>query len=92
MRFPRSRGSRIYLAQLLTVAVGLLLIAVDAWRLGVGVIGASFIVAACLRALVTPEEHGMLRVRGKVFDVGWMLLLGVALVALAIVVPPQPPL
>ncbi|MFD1859538.1 DUF3017 domain-containing protein [Aeromicrobium camelliae] len=92
MKLPRSRGSRIYLAQLVAVAVGLLLIAVDAWRLGVGVIGASFIVAAGLRAVVTPDEHGMLRVRGKVFDIAWMLLLGVALVTLAIVVPPQPPL
>ncbi|WP_166375918.1 DUF3017 domain-containing protein [Aeromicrobium phragmitis] len=92
MKLPRSRGSRIYLAQLVVVAVGLLLIAVDAWRLGVGVVGASFIVAAGLRAVVTPDEHGMLRVRGKAFDIAWMLLLGVALVTLAIVVPPQPPL
>lgn len=92
MKLPRSRGSRIYLAQLLTVALGLLLVALDAWRLGVGIVGTSFIVAAGLRAVVTPDEHGMLRVRGKVFDVGWMLLLGVALIVLAIVVPPQPPL
>lgn len=86
---PRSRGSQIYLVQLLVVAVGLALVIAGLWRAGLLVVGASFIVSAFAR-LVVPSDHvGMLRVRGKAFDVFWTGALGVALVALALVVPPR---
>ncbi len=92
MRPPRSRGSRIYLIQLVAVAAGLILVVAGAWRVGVVTIGVSFLIAAALRAVVTPDQYGMLRVRGKAFDMAWMLLLGGALVFLAVNIPSQPPL
>lgn len=87
---PRSRGSQIYLMLLSAVAVGLVLVVTGPWRVGLGVMGAAFVLGALSRA-VTPTSHqGMLAVRGRFFDVVWTLVLGGALVVLAFVVPPPP--
>lgn len=88
---PRSRGSQIYLALLTGVAVGLVLVLVGPWRAGVLVIGLSFVLGALARAVVPQDHLGMLRVRGRTFDITWMATLGVSLSVLALVVPPQPP-
>ena len=88
---PRSRGSQVYLLLLLTVAVGLALVAIGPWRVGLGVIGGVFLVGAVARMVVPPDHIGMLRVRGASFDVLWMTSLGVSLLVLAAIVPPGPP-
>ena len=36
------------------------------------------------------HDVGMLRVRGRTFDIVWMLVLGASLGVLALVIPPQP--
>lgn len=87
MKLPRSYGSRIYLLHLVAVATGIALVISGWWRYGVVVIGASFIASALFRVIVPLDHTGMLRVRGKVFDVIWMGFLGVSLVILALVVP-----
>lgn len=87
---PVSQGSRLYLIQLALIAVGLLLMIFGWWRQGVIVFGASFIASAVLRIVVPDRQTGMLRVRGKVFDVFWTALLGSALIVLAISIPLQP--
>lgn len=87
---PRSRGSQIYLTILVGVVVGLGFVAVGSWRVGILVVGVSFVVAALARVLVPQAHVGMLRVRGKVFDVAWTATLGGALVVLSFVVPPGP--
>jgi len=87
VKLPRSHGSRIYLLHLLAVAAGLVLIGTGPWRAGVVLIGASFIAAAAARTVIPLDHTGMLRVRGKLFDVVWMGFLGVSLVVLALVVP-----
>ncbi len=90
MKLPRSRGSQFYLVQLVVVAAGLVLLGLGSWRLGVAVVGGSFVVGAVARLVVPVEHTGMLRVRSKVFDMTWMILVGVALVLLALVIPDQP--
>lgn len=61
----------------------------DAWRLGCVIIGGSLGVGALLR-LVLPGKHaGLLAVRGRAFDVAFLLLGGAAIVILALVVPPS---
>ena len=90
MKGPRSRGSQLYLLHLLAVLVGLVLVVVGPWRLGIVVIGGAFIVGALARSVVPIDHTGMLRVRGKAFDVFWTTTLGVALVVLALVIPGQP--
>jgi hypothetical protein len=90
MRGPRSRGSRIYLVQLVAVAAGIALVVANQWRVGIIVVGAAFVAGAAAR-VVTPLAHtGMLRVRGKIFDIAWMTLLGVSLITLALIIPTQP--
>ncbi len=90
MKLPRSRGSQFYLVQLVVVAAGLVLLGLGSWRLGVAVVGGSFVVGAVARLVVPVEHTGMLRVRSKIFDMTWMILVGVALVLLALVIPDQP--
>ena len=88
MKLPRSRGSQFYLLTLLGVFIGLVVVVFGVWRLGIYVIGATF-VANALGRLVVPEAHkGMLNVRGRSFDVFWTMTLGVSLLILAAVVPP----
>lgn len=88
---PRSRGSQIYLCLLVGVAVGLTAVVAGPWRLGIMIVGVTFMVGALARVVVPLDHVGMLRVRGRTFDIVWMLLLGVSLGVLALVVPPQPP-
>jgi hypothetical protein len=90
VRLPRSRGSQLYLLQLLVVAVGLVLVAVGLWRPGVVAMGLAFVTGAVARSVVPIDHTGMLRVRGKVFDIAWMTTLGVALIILPILIPDQP--
>lgn len=90
MKAPRSRGSQLYLLQLVCVAAGLVLVVLDQWRAGIVVIGIAFVVGAFARSVVPIDHTGMLRVRGKVFDMFWMSTLGVALIVLAVLIPSQP--
>ncbi len=87
MKAPRSRGSQFYLLQLLVVLVGLVLVAVGLWRAGVIAIGLAFVTGAVARSVVPIDHTGMLRVRGKIFDVFWMATLGVSLEILALAIP-----
>ena len=89
MRAPRSRGSQFYLLQLLVVLIGLVLVATGQWRVGVSAIGLAFVAGALARSVVPIDHTGMLRVRGKAFDVFWMTTLGVSLIVLAWVIPTQ---
>ena len=43
-------------------------------------IGVAFVVGALARSVVPLDHTGMLRVRGKAFDMFWMTTLGVALI------------
>jgi len=90
MMWPVSIGSRLYLLQLIVVAAGIVLVLLGAWRTGLDVIGGAFVGGAIARAIVPVEHEGMLHVRSKPFDIFWMATLGVALITLAIVVPPPP--
>jgi predicted neutral ceramidase superfamily lipid hydrolase len=90
LRWPRSQGSRIYLALLVGVGVGLLMVVSGPWRQGLMVVGVTFVIGAMARVVVPAEHVGMLRVRSKAFDVFWTTTLGVSLFVLALVVPPGP--
>jgi hypothetical protein len=90
VKLPRSRGSQLYLVQLVVVAAGLVLVAVGQWRPGVVAMGLAFVVGALARSVVPIDHTGMLRVRGKAFDMVWMTTLGVALIVLPLLIPDQP--
>ncbi len=46
IKLPRSRGSQFYLLTLLGVFIGLVIVALGPWRLGIYVIGATFVANA----------------------------------------------
>jgi hypothetical protein len=75
------------LAVLLTVAAGLLLVAVDHWRKGLVVMGLALIAAAVIRLLVPLRRVGFLAVRSRPVDVVLTGGTGVLLTAIALAVP-----
>jgi hypothetical protein len=74
-------------AVLLTVGVGLLLVATDHWRKGLVVMGLALVGAAALRLLVPVRRVGFLAVRSRPVDVLLMAGTGVVLTVIALVVP-----
>jgi hypothetical protein len=79
---------------LLVVVVGVLLglltslLGEDTWRAGCLLVGASLLVGAVERAVLPARGAGLLEVRSRPFDVTVLALAGVAVVVLALVVPP----
>jgi Protein of unknown function (DUF3017) len=85
-----SFGGVLYSAVILAVGFGLALVATGPWRTGVGVCGGALIAAGLGRVAIPERMSGLLRVRRRPADVIIMLVLGIALVILAAVVPDQP--
>ena len=76
------------LAVLLTVGLGLLLTALDAFRWGTLLVGAALVAGAVLRWLV--PDVGMLAVRSRFTDILTYGVLGTAIVLLALMMQPNP--
>lgn len=87
---PSTPGGLVYLVVVAVTLVGFGLVAFGPWRRGIALIGAAFVLAAGMRLLINEGEAGMLRVRGRVFDVVALAGVGVALIALAANIPDQP--
>jgi hypothetical protein len=77
------------LVVLVGVVAGLViaLLADSGWRLGCLLIGGSLVVGAIERMVLPSREAGLLQVRSKAFDAGMLIVLGVAIVVLAVAVP-----
>ena len=91
LRKPQTLGGVVYLGVLAAGLVGLGIVAFGAWRTGLSWIGAGLLVAAVTRLVLSDRGAGMLRVRRKWSDVLMLLVAGAGLIALAVVVPNQPP-
>jgi hypothetical protein len=89
-RRPQTVGGGVYLVVAASALVGLAITLVGAWRTGVVWMGVGLLLGGAARLLLPERQAGMLRVRRKVPDVVTMLLVGIALVALAVGVPDQP--
>lgn len=66
------------------VALGLLLIAVAHWRRGTGALAAAMLLAGGMRLVLSERVIGVLAVRGKLFDVTFYVVTGVAMLVLAV--------
>lgn len=75
---------------LLIVAAGLLRIVQYHWRQGTVLIGVALVVAAVLRAVLTPEHAGLLVIRGRGVDVLTYAGFGVAMMAVAMTIEGGP--
>ncbi len=70
---------------LVIAAIGLLLFATAHWRRGSVLLGIAALVGAGLRAFLPDRSIGVLAVRGRTFDVIFMLALGAGFAALVLV-------
>jgi hypothetical protein len=68
----------------------LLVVALDGFRLGCSLLGASVLFAAAARTVLPARRVGLLVVRSRAFDVLVLAAMGAALVVLAAVVPGPP--
>lgn len=59
----------------------------DAWRVGCVIIGAALGAGALLRLVLPQRAAGLLAVRGRAFDVFFLVLGGAAIIVLALLVP-----
>jgi Protein of unknown function (DUF3017) len=75
------------LAVLVTVAAGLLLVALDHWRKGLVVVGLALIAAAVIRLLVPLPRLGFLAVRSRWIDVVLTGGTGLLLTVIALAIP-----
>ncbi|MDO5683356.1 MAG: DUF3017 domain-containing protein [Propionibacteriaceae bacterium] len=69
------------------VVLGLVLIVIGYWRRGSVLIGAALCVGAGLRSFLPKDVAGLLQVRGRLFDVAFLLGSGAAIIVLAMNVP-----
>ena len=89
-RYPSTIGGAFYLLVLLVTAAGLAVAALVDWRVGIRVIGGSLLLAAAVRAVLSPRDAGMLAVRHKMLDVAVLTGLAAALIFLASSFPDLP--
>lgn len=83
-------GTVVYIAVVAVVAVGLCVMAVGPWRVGVSMCGGALAAAAVCRIAIPDRAAGLLRVRRRPIDVLWMLTLAGMIIALAVIIPSQP--
>jgi hypothetical protein len=88
-RYPSTFGGLIYLVVVITTLVGLGLVAFGPWRRGIALVGFAMIFASGMRLVTKEGEAGMLRVRGRWFDVTVLAGVGASLLALAANIPDQ---
>jgi hypothetical protein len=89
-RKPRTLGGMVYLAVLLVTGLGIAVVMLDRWRVGLTLMGGALLCGAAARVVLRDHDAGMLGIRRKAVDVATLLLLGSGLVALAAVIPDQP--
>ena len=75
------------LAVLVGVAIGLLVVTVDRWRLGLVIVGLALVGGAVLRLLLPVRRVGFLAVRSRPVDVVLMAGAGAALTVIALTIP-----
>lgn len=86
-RYPSTIGGACYLVILGAMVVAFVIVSTGRWRTGVHWLAGALVVAAALRACLRSRDAGMLAVRGRWFDVGLLLVTGVALWVLGTSVP-----
>jgi hypothetical protein len=75
------------LAVLVGVGVGLLVVTVGRWRLGLVVMGLALVGGAVLRLLLPVRRVGFLAVRSRLTDVVLLAGAGVVLTVIALAIP-----
>ncbi|OHV49836.1 hypothetical protein BCD48_12185 [Pseudofrankia sp. BMG5.36] len=74
-------------AALAGVTLGLVMVTQQRWRQGLFGVGAVLLVMALARLALPTRSVGMLAVRGRLFDVVTLLVLGLSVIGLTLTVP-----
>ncbi|WP_369139641.1 DUF3017 domain-containing protein [Modestobacter versicolor] len=77
------------LVVIVTVGVGLLLVAVERWRSGLLLVALGMLVAGAFRVLLPVRRIGFLAVRSRPVDVALSLGSGLALALVVLAIPPD---
>lgn len=77
-----------YVVILLGFLLAAILVLVDRWRRGAVVFGTALLLGAVLRAIIPSSRAGLLQVRGRLFDVTAMALVGALVLWLATSIDP----
>jgi hypothetical protein len=70
----------------LIAAAGLVRVLTEHWRQGGVILGGAVLVAAVLRAVLDPDQLGLLAIRSRVIDVACYAGLGIAMVLLSVTI------
>lgn len=84
----RSLNQWPLLAVVAITVFALIVVAVGHWRWGSAIFGAALCLGAVARLALPRRTAGLLQVRGRAFDVTVLLGTGIAIVVLALAVPP----
>ena len=76
---------------LATAITGLGIVASDHFKRGTLVFGVALLLGAGFRALLSDEQAGLLKVRGRTVDLLTLGFFAVATITLSLVVPPPSP-
>lgn len=88
----REPGTIVFALEVTVGVLGLAVLAIGPWRLGIGMLGGVLLVGSLART-VLPERHsGLLRVRRATSDVLVTAAMGAVLLMLAYLIPDRPPL
>lgn len=89
-RYPSTIGGALYVLMLLVVLVGIVVVALASWRVGVRIFGGALVVGAGMRLVLKEHDAGMFAVRTKSVDAALHMVVGGTLIALAGIIPDQP--
>jgi len=79
-----------YLVMLAVACVGVLVVVLADWRIGIRIFAGVLVAGALLRVALPSRDAGMLAVRSKSVDAVLLLGVGAALLLLASSIPDQP--
>jgi len=85
-RRPRTLGGAVFLGVVMSTAFGLGIVLAGSWRIGLIVLGSGLFLGGLARLVIPEGQAGMLRVRRRLADTAFMILVGAAIVAVAITI------
>lgn len=88
--YPSTIGGALYIVMLAVITVGLLVVVLGPWRIGIRIFAGALVGGAALRLSLKERDAGMLSVRNKPIDAGIFLTVAVALLVLSSSIPDQP--
>lgn len=71
----------------LVAVTGLFILTFDGWRRGAAIISAGVLLAGFLRLVLSDDRAGLLRVRGRTFDILFLGGVGGVIFLLALIIP-----